>query len=218
MTLQEFAKALLRQGLEAIGKYYSVYRGYVIDNIDPEDMGRIQVRLPEISRDKPLIKWAYPRGVFSGNGYGLQILPMKGDIVWVEFQQGNSRFPVWSHSHFTTGEKPSEFISPQIYGFKTPKGQLIIIDDRDDIEQIIINHGLNQGLVKVIELTDRLNVIEDKINDHLDHYKSHIHIDPLSGYTGVPMVVGASPDMTKVIPEDVDNTEQTYIENTKVLH
>lgn len=218
MTISEFARAIIRQGLEAIGKYYSVYRGYVIDNNDPDGMGRIQVRLPEISRDKPLIKWAYPKSVFSGNNYGMQLLPMIGDLVWVEFQQGNTRFPVWSHGHFVKDEKPTEFVTPQVYGFKTPKGQLIIIDDRDDIEKIIINNGENGGLVKVIELTERLNTIEDKLNNHLSHYRTHIHIDPISGYTGVTMPVNGQPDMATPIPSNVDNTDREYIENEKVLH
>ena len=72
---------------------------------------------------------------------------------------------IWSHAHFVTGQKPEEFVSPQVYGFKSPKGQIIIVDDRDDVEKIIINHGENVGLVKVIELTEMLNKIEDKVNE-----------------------------------------------------
>lgn len=218
MTLQEFAKALIFHGLEAVGKYYSSYRGYVVDNNDPENMGRIQVLIPAITNDKKHTKWAWPKSQFSGNGYGVQILPMVGDIVWVEFENGNARFPLWSHAHFTTGEKPEEFETPQVYGIKTPKGQIIVIDDRDDVEKIIINHGENEGLVKVIQLTERLNAIEDKINSHLSHYKTHVHIDPVSGYTGVPTPPQGSPNMVNQAPIDIGRTEQSYIENEKVLH
>lgn len=218
MTLQEFAKALIFHGLEAIGKYYSSYRGYVADNNDPDNFGRIKVIVPGITNDKVHTKWVWPKNQFSGKGYGMQVLPVKGDIVWVEFENGNVRFPLWSHGHFAKNEKPEEFASPQVYGFKTPKGQIIIIDDRDDVEKIIINHGENAGLVKVIELTEKLNNLEGKVNDHLKHYKEHVHIDPISGYTGVVMPASASPNMVDIIPEDLTLTEQSEIENPNVLH
>jgi len=218
MTLTEFAKALLYHGLEAVGKYYSSYRGYVMDNDDPENMGRIQVMIPAVTGDKVHTKWAWPKNQFAGKDYGIQVLPSKGDIVWVEFENGNARFPLWTHGHFGKGEKPIEFISPQIYGFKSPKGQLIIIDDRDGIEQIIFNGGLNEGLVKVVELTDKLNNLESKVNDLLDHYKYHVHIDPISGYTGVLTPPLGSPDMVTPVPLLLTETEQSEIEDTKILH
>ena len=211
MTLQEFAKSLLFHGLESIGKYYSSYRAYVVENEDPDNMGRIKVMIPTLTDDKVHPKWAWPKNQFSGNNYGFQVLPMKGDIVWVEFENGNTRFPLWSHGHFTIGEKPLEFYSPQVYGFKSPKGQIIIIDDRDDIERIIINGGENVGLVKVIELTEMLNKIETKINDFLTHYRIHKVIDPLSGFAG-PL------NPTNPAPVNVETTEQSYIENEKIYH
>jgi hypothetical protein len=218
MTIQEFAKALIFQGLEALGKYYSAYRGYVISNEDPENLGRVEVIVPAITKDKTHVKWAYPKNQFSGKNYGIQVLPQVGDIVWVEFETGNPRFPIWSHGHFITDGKPQEFATSQVYGFKTPKGQVIIIDDRFDIEKIIINHGENMGLVKVIPLTEKLNNLEIKVNDFLSHYKGHVHIDPLSGYTGVLMPPLTSPDTITIVPFDLTETEQSEIENTKVLH
>jgi len=138
MTLPEFAKALLFHGLEAVGKYYSSYRGYVMENDDPENMGRILVTVPAVTSDKQHTKWAWPKSQFSGSGYGIQLLPVKGDIVWVEFENGNARFPLWSHGHFGKDEKPTEFASAQVYGFKSPKGQMVIIDDRDGQEKVIV--------------------------------------------------------------------------------
>jgi len=218
MTLAEFAKALVYQGLEAIGKYYSSYRGYVMDNDDPDKMGRILFLIPSITQDKTHTKWAWPKNQFSGNNYGIQVLPQKGDIVWVEFENGNVRFPLWSHGHFSKDEKPIEFDSPQVYGFKSPKGQLVVIDDRDDIEKIIFNSGDNEGFVKVIELTEQLNLIENKVNALLSHYKKHIHIDPISGYTGVLCPPMGSPDMVTPTPLNLTETDQSDIENTKIIH
>lgn len=139
MNLRIFIERLIHHGLEVFGKYYSSYRGYVIDNEDPEGMGRIKVQVPVISKDKTIPVWAWPKHNFAGSNYGMQLLPVKGDIVWVEFEMGNVTSPMWHHGHYARGEKPMEFATAQVYGFKTPKGQIVIIDDRDGVEKVIVN-------------------------------------------------------------------------------
>lgn len=211
MILGKILENIFYHGLESIGKYYSVYRGYVVDNEDPDNMNRIKIKIPGVTKKYTHPTWAFPRNNFSGNNYGMQVLPVIGDIVMIEFEHGNPAFPIWSHAHFVIDQKPEEFTSPQVYGFKTPKGQIIVIDDRDNIEQIIINHGDNEGLVKVVELTEMLNKIEDKINAFLNHYRVHKVIDPISGFAG-PL------DPSVPAPIDVVKTDKDYIENDKVLH
>ena len=154
MMLRTFVEKIIYYGLESIGKYYSSYRGYVVDNEDPDEMNRVKVQVPVIARGKTLNVWAWPKHTFSGVDYGIQMLPLKGDMVWVEFESGNVSSPMWFHGHYALGEKPSEFISAQVYGFKTPKGQLVIIDDRDDVEKIVIRsnkHIVIEGEAVVIE-------------------------------------------------------------------
>lgn len=216
------------QGLESFGKYYSAYRGHVMDNEDPEGLGRIKVVVPSVTSRTTHPEWAYPRDSFSGNDYGIQILPMKGDVVMVEFEHGNPNFPIWTHAHFTENQKPEEFINARIYGFKTPSGQLIIVDDQEgevyvsvtdahgqdvDYESPLVafNYGLYGGLVKVVKLTEMMNKAEEKINEFLAHYRVHMVIDPISGYAG-PI------DPAVPAPVDVEETEQSYIEDKKVLH
>lgn len=211
MTLKEVFNNILYYGLESIGKYYSSYRGYVVDNEDPDGLGKLQIKIPSITNNKIHPSWAYPKTQWGGNDYGMQLLPAKGELVWVEFEHGDNRFPIWNFAHRTEGEKPEEFVSSKIYGFKSPKGQTIIIDDRDDVEKIIINHGDNAGLVKVIELTEMLNKIEDKVNEFLAHYRVHQVVDPISGMAG-PLL--PSPPA----PIDVVDTDQVYIENENVQH
>ena len=64
---------------------------------------------------------------------------------------------------------------------------------------------------QVIELTEMLNKNEEKMNELLAHYRIHKVIDPISGYAG-PL------DPTVPAPDDVDETEQSYIENENVQH
>ncbi len=209
--LKDFVTNIIYFGLESIGRYYSSYRGYVIDNDDPDGMGRIKISVPVITKDIEHPTWAYPKTQLGGSNYGIQVLPLKGDMVWVEFEHGDTRFPYWSFAHRAKDEKPEEFTSPEIYGFKTPKGQTIIIDDSQDEPKIIINHGENKGLVKVVELTQRLNAIENKVNSFLQHYRTHQIVDPISGTAGP--LLPANP-----APIDIDNTNEEDIRNDLVQH
>lgn len=235
MTFKDFIINLIHHGLERFGKFYSAYRGYVTDNEDPDGLHRIKVNIPSLTQRSNHTKWVYPRGVFSGEGYGSQLLPQVGDMVWVEFEHGDPEFPIWSHAHYIAEEKPEEFVNSKVYGFKSPEGQIVIIDDRDGevyislercdgslkdylTELIAFNHGENGGLVKVKQLTCKLNNIEDKINDILAHYDSHVHIDPISGYTGPPSPPLAGSDSVTPRPINIALTDQDYIENDKVLH
>lgn len=158
MNLREVFNNIIFNGLEAIGRYYSSYRGYVVENEDEDGLGRIQVKIPSVTHNKIHPVWAYPKTQWGGKDYGMQLLPVKGEIVWVEFEHGDPRFPLWSFAHRAIGEKPEEFTSSKIYGFKTPKGQLVIIDDRDGVEKIIIRsnkHLVIEGETVVIE-SDKL--------------------------------------------------------------
>ena len=209
MILGKVLENIFYRGLESIGKFYSVYRGYVVDNEDPDNLNKLSLKIPGVTKRYTHPTWAWPRNNFAGNDYGLQILPQKGDMVMVEFDHGDPTFPIWSHAHYAENQKPEEFSSPQIYGFKSPKGQIIIIDD--DQEIIKINQGENHGLVKVEELTEKLNNLEQKVNDFLIHYRTHMLIDPISGVCG-PLQPAPS------APIDLIKTKQSEIENDKVLH
>ena len=235
MTFRDFIFTLLYRGLEHFGKFYSAYRGYVVDNNDPEKLHRIKVRIPVVTKEKTHTKWIFPKNLYGGKDHGIQLLPEIGDLVWVEFEHGNTEFPIWSHGHYGIGEKPVEFVNSKVYGFKSPKGQLVVIDDRPNenyirikdanntdkvykTELIAFNHGENGGLVKVVELTKRLNALENKLNAVLKHYDSHVHIDPLSGYTGTPSPPLAEADFVTPRPINIGLTDQSTIENEKILH
>lgn len=152
--LKKFFEHVMYNGLETLGRYYSSYRGHVMDNEDPDNMGRLKVMVPSVTSKATHPEWAYPRNSWSGQNYGMQLLPVKGDIVMVEFEHGDPKFPIWSHAHFSEGQKPEEFASAQVYGIKTPKGQLVLIDDRDGEEKIVIRsnaHIVIEGSAVVLE-------------------------------------------------------------------
>ncbi|WIV96892.1 phage baseplate assembly protein V [Kinneretia aquatilis] len=76
------------------GKYYGKYRGVVLNNIDPMQMGRLQVQVPDVM-GLGLSSWAMACVPFTGKQAGLFCLPQIGAGVWVEFEQGDPDHPVW---------------------------------------------------------------------------------------------------------------------------
>jgi len=76
------------------GKFYGKYRGVVLNNIDPMQMARIQVQVPDVL-GIGLSSWAMPCVPFAGKQSGVFVLPKIGDGVWVEFEQGDQDFPIW---------------------------------------------------------------------------------------------------------------------------
>ena len=78
-----------------MGKFFGKYRGKVIGNIDPMQMGRLMVQVPDVSNVQPST-WALPSAPFTGMQSGFFAIPPIGASVWVEFEQGNSDYPIWS--------------------------------------------------------------------------------------------------------------------------
>jgi uncharacterized protein involved in type VI secretion and phage assembly len=72
---------------------YGKYRGTVVDNVDPEGRGRVQVSVPAVFGDGRR-NWAEPCVPYAGDGVGLLAVPPVGTPVWVEFERGDRDYPV----------------------------------------------------------------------------------------------------------------------------
>ena len=118
-------------GFERFGLYYGSYRAFVYSVDDPDNLNRIQIILPFIDANTPLKTWVFPVGNYAGNNYGVQNLPKKGDIVYVEFDHGSLKRPFWKHGYFSKGEKPQKesLQNKDNHWFKTPNGLLVEFDD-----------------------------------------------------------------------------------------
>src|SRR5262245_37713208 len=75
-------------------KYYGKYRGSVAQNLDPLQLGRIQVLVPDVS-NVALTSWAMPCVPIAGKQEGTFFVPQVGAGVWVEFEQGDPDYPIW---------------------------------------------------------------------------------------------------------------------------
>lgn len=108
MTLSEFLNTFRLHGLEHFQKYYGTYKGFVAYNDDPENMCRLRVCVPSIYGKSIPEYWALPRGVFSGDGLGFVAIPKEADPIWVTFENGDSRFPLWEYGWFQKGHTPKD--------------------------------------------------------------------------------------------------------------
>jgi uncharacterized protein involved in type VI secretion and phage assembly len=80
------------------GKYYGKYRGTVINNVDPQLTGRLLVQVPDVLEVVPST-WAEPCVPLAGPTgppMGIYLVPPVGAGVWVEFEQGDPNYPIWS--------------------------------------------------------------------------------------------------------------------------
>ena len=76
-------------------KYFGKYRGTVTLNIDPEQRGRIQAIVPDVSNVIPST-WALPCVPVTGISMGTYFVPPIGAGVWIEYEQGDIDFPIWT--------------------------------------------------------------------------------------------------------------------------
>jgi uncharacterized protein involved in type VI secretion and phage assembly len=79
-------------------KYYGKYRGTVINNIDPMQLGRLLVQVPDVLGLTPS-GWAVPCVPLAGPTgppMGVYLVPPIGAGVWVEFEQGDPDYPIWT--------------------------------------------------------------------------------------------------------------------------
>ena len=76
-------------------KYYGKYRATVLNNVDPLQIGRLMVQVPDIEGLFPS-SWAMPCFPVSGKQMGAYMIPQTGAGVWVEFEQGDPDYPIWS--------------------------------------------------------------------------------------------------------------------------
>jgi uncharacterized protein involved in type VI secretion and phage assembly len=76
-------------------KYYGKYRGLVLNNIDPMQMARLLVQVPDVL-GLGISSWAMPCVPIAGPQMGTFVVPVVGSGVWVEFEGGNTDYPIWT--------------------------------------------------------------------------------------------------------------------------
>jgi uncharacterized protein involved in type VI secretion and phage assembly len=100
-------------------RYYGKFRGTVLNNIDPMQIGRIMAMVPDVLGITPST-WAMPCVPVAGLQTGMYSVPIIGSGVWIEFEQGDADYPIWTGAFWgTAAEVPAiaKTIPPVINGF-----------------------------------------------------------------------------------------------------
>jgi uncharacterized protein involved in type VI secretion and phage assembly len=120
-------------------RYYGKYRGMVVNNDDPEKMGRITANVPEVLQEVES-PWALPAAPFAGPQHGLVLIPEVGDGVWIEFEAGDISRPIWSGGWWGEKELPKP-ATPKVRVLATKTNQKIVIDDDAKEIQLLQSKG-----------------------------------------------------------------------------
>lgn len=136
--LDRFFTQTHTNGLEtSIGRFYSIYRGYVTSTLDNDAMGRVKLHVPLVSSQPELPAYALPVMPFGGRGYGVFFQPSVGESVYVLFEHGNVNKPLyiggWWASPGGITELPPEIGNPinpsSTKVIKTPVGHGLVFED-----------------------------------------------------------------------------------------
>jgi len=104
-------------------RYYGKYKGTVLVNVDPLQIGRIIAQVADVLGATPST-WALPCVPAAGIAAGCFVVPPLGSQVWMEFEQGDPSKPIWTGGFWgTVAEVPALAIAPP----PVPAGQNIVL-------------------------------------------------------------------------------------------
>lgn len=145
-----------------------VHKGEVIAIQDPEDIGRIRVRLSGHNVKHNETPWVYPCSPFAGNNYGWYCMPQIGDEVIVT-KADDGTF-IWL-GYFWTGRniKPEDGIAASVRVFKTPVGHQMKFDEKGDVEFLHSNGDViamrQNGNIDIIANKDLNLTVKGNVNE-----------------------------------------------------
>ncbi len=114
-------------------QYFGKYRGMVINNIDPEQRGRLMVQVPDVL-GLGLSSWAMPCVPMAGPQMGTYFVPLISAGVWIEFEGGDPDYPIWTGGFWgSVAEVPALALagiptSPNIVLQTTGQNALVVSD------------------------------------------------------------------------------------------
>lgn len=197
-------KEIKEFGFEYYGKYYASYKGFVSDNEDPEFVGRLKIKVPQVYGEEVPDYWALPKGMYCGVGVGFFAVPNVNDPVWISFENGDPRFPIWEYGWFGRGDVPEAAKNngnkPTNQVIQTISGHRIELDDKKDNEVIRItdkfgniiemnSNGISQVTDKIslgsLDSSAEKAVLGDTATDLLNEF-----IADLGDISGIPTPAG----------------------------
>jgi len=127
-------------------RFYGKYRGGVVDNDDPQQLGRLKAHVPEVLGEV-VSGWALPCVPYAGDGSGQYTIPEPGTGVWIEFEAGDPSRPIWSGCWWDDGQLPAdkggESGTPSLRIIRSEQGLMLTFDDSSKVITISDEAGSN---------------------------------------------------------------------------
>ncbi len=146
-----------------VNKYYGKYSGEVVANEDEAKLGRITVKVPSVFglEHEVLARPCLPYGHF--------FVPPVGARVWVEFEAGDTGYPIWVGVWYPENSAPeaARISPPDNRVIQTASGHTIEIKDVAGEERILIKHKQNA----FVSIDKNGSVLASNKNG------SHLHLD-----------------------------------------
>lgn len=169
--------------------YNTFYRGTVVNNHDPESLGRVQVRVPQLHGtnsessiyvENTAIPWAVCGYQPMGNDSGSYLIPNVGDIVLIAFEGGDRDTPIYFGSVLTNRGDEKYLGSYEIndgvkYASDTNDRIKEIKDDTERViykslkgATIIVNDKDGMESIKIIDQSGQSIIMENRYEQTLD--------------------------------------------------
>lgn len=136
--------------------YVGFYTGTVLDNEDPEQLGRVRIKIPGVI--EPASAWAFPMGTLAGGtaGRGWFAVPEVNADVGVFFFQGDvdTLFYVPAHWGVADGQRETPLQLSgldktsrlQVTGYETARYQMVF-DERDPQQFFVLDKVTGDSVV-----------------------------------------------------------------------
>jgi uncharacterized protein involved in type VI secretion and phage assembly len=108
-------------------RFFGKYRGVVTNNLDPMQLGRIQVSVPAVLGGGRS-SWAMPCVPYAGPNVGFFAIPPVDANVWVEFEGGDPDYPIWAGCFWGTGQLPPGALTADTKVWQTGSNTLKLDD------------------------------------------------------------------------------------------
>jgi uncharacterized protein involved in type VI secretion and phage assembly len=145
-------------------KLYGVVVGVVTNNQDPDNLGRVKVKIPRISGEDESA-WARVVSFMAGKEQGAFFLPEVDDEVLVVFEHGDINMPYIIGSLWNGKDTPPETNSDgenNIRVIKSRSGHIIRLNDKDGEEKIEIIDKSEKNSIEISTKDNSITITSEK--------------------------------------------------------
>ena len=155
---------IFEQNSRPSSKIYGVITGIVTNNQDPDELGRVKIKIPRISGEDES-NWARVISFMAGKDRGAFFLPEVDDEVLVAFECGNISMPyiigsLWNGEDVTPETNSDGENNIRI--IKSRSGHIIRFDDTDGEEKIEIVDKNENNMIIIDTKNEKISIISNK--------------------------------------------------------